>query len=308
MFSRVYNRILIDYRIEAASPLLVKSGGRNADPSLPDMEFVRTRTSLGVQLFIPGSSMKGVLRSHAERLLRAAFSTAAACDPTDRRDNCGAQVRQRRDASSADRYKMVCPACRLFGSTSVASRAQFTDLMPPQDVQTITEIRTSVGIDRLLGSAVRGALFDYEVASVGSQFRGELLLENFEMWQFGLLAAAIGDLSAGFVRLGFGSSRGLGRVVVHIDSLLIEQKCGTGTSGAIRGVGELVDDAERAQYGLQSKDHLAANLPTASMSRTWLMERCAMSSGDDIASVMNLARNVEPPRDIARRRTGDGRR
>ena len=52
----------LDFAIEPRGPLLIKSGREaGADPTLPDMNFVRTyHPTLGETVYLPGSSLKGV--------------------------------------------------------------------------------------------------------------------------------------------------------------------------------------------------------------------------------------------------------
>lgn len=262
MFQTLYNRALLKLTLTAESPLLVKSGRHGADPSLPDMEFVRTRDAKGRRtVFIPGSSFKGVVRSHAERLAKESINDRI-CDPLDLRQSCGGREAVKRASSSHEAYREHCRICRLFGSTALAGRARFLDLLPnPVEELIPTESRTGVGIDRLLGSAVSGALFEYEVAPVGSQFHGEILVENCEIQQLGLLGLVFDEISQGFVRVGYGSSRGLGRVLVRVTELVYEQR--PGNCKQLMGIGALVNQQERRARGLTENDRLPVSIEGA---------------------------------------------
>jgi CRISPR-associated protein Csm3 len=277
MFDVVYNRVRLDLTLRAVSPLLVKSGWQGADPSRPDMEFVRTRaTNGGTTVFIPGSSLKGVVRSHCERLLRSEQESLA-CDPNQRDQSCGGKFgRQASRMQPGERYREVCRACQVFGSTLVASRVQFSDLLPKEPVE--TERRTGVGIDRLLGTAAPRALFDFEIAPAGSTFSGEVLVENYEAWQLGIIAAALIDLDAGFVRLGFGTSRGLGGVRVEVTNMIIAQKRHAAEVDAFRGVGELASGNHQRDYGYGPPDRIALEpMPPpdagGGLLQTWTLDR-----------------------------------
>ncbi|OYT68262.1 MAG: hypothetical protein CFK48_12135, partial [Armatimonadetes bacterium CP1_7O] len=76
MHGRLYNQLELEIAIIPQTPLLIKSGQKaSIDPALPDMQFVRTRRRLpdgevDEVVYIPGSSLRGVVRAHAERLLR----------------------------------------------------------------------------------------------------------------------------------------------------------------------------------------------------------------------------------------------
>lgn len=71
-----YNSLHLDLRVSPVGPLLIKSGGFSTNPSLPDMQFVRTfREGSDDTLYIPGSSLKGVFRSFVEKALRTINDT-----------------------------------------------------------------------------------------------------------------------------------------------------------------------------------------------------------------------------------------
>src|SRR5438067_979243 len=86
------NEATLDLELRPSSPLLIKSGEAgevSLDPLLPDMNFVRTRRpDRGEEVYVPGSSLRGVLRSHAERLLRSVRMDLA-CNPLQFRSGDG---------------------------------------------------------------------------------------------------------------------------------------------------------------------------------------------------------------------------
>ena len=67
MLKRLLNQCTVRLRLETLEPLLVKSG--SAVVHGPDMAFVRTNRNGHFEPFLPGSSLKGVLRSHTERIV-----------------------------------------------------------------------------------------------------------------------------------------------------------------------------------------------------------------------------------------------
>jgi len=76
-----FNTLSLAYTITPKSPLLIKSGGLASDPSLPDMQFVRTFiVGKGETLYLPGTSLKGVFRGYVERVLRTKIKRGGACD------------------------------------------------------------------------------------------------------------------------------------------------------------------------------------------------------------------------------------
>jgi CRISPR/Cas system CSM-associated protein Csm3 (group 7 of RAMP superfamily) len=60
------------YTIRPNGPIMVKAGeSGGSDPTRPSMEFVRTYRNGKPQVYLPGPSLKGALRAHAERIGRS---------------------------------------------------------------------------------------------------------------------------------------------------------------------------------------------------------------------------------------------
>ena len=70
MHKKFVNHCTIDLTIIPDGPILIKSGKEGADPTKPDMEFVETYHAGGRTIYLPGSSLKGAIRAHAERIVR----------------------------------------------------------------------------------------------------------------------------------------------------------------------------------------------------------------------------------------------
>lgn len=206
--------VRLDLRYEGQGPLLVRAGGASP-PELPDMSFVRYPGEGQPYPFLPGSSIKGVLRSGVEQLLRG--TDQECCDPFKK--SCS--------KPSAERDPR-CPACLLFGSTHGAGVVAVDDAVPwpagsrpevrARKVQETLErsaMRNGVGIDRETGSAKSGVLFDFEVL-VDPVFHGTVTFRNPTAQQVGLLCAALELLNLGVLRVGAMSTRGLGQVAVSV--------------------------------------------------------------------------------------------
>ncbi len=232
MFRESLNHLSLTFRLIPKGPVLIKSGREaGADPTLVDMNFVRThRYGFDAPtVFIPGSSLKGVLRSYAERVLRTTLGEGTGpkhcCNPFDERSFCGKRLEKEED--TAARYRESCPACRIFGNTVVGGRLSAADAYPPAEVigtTNATEQRDGVAIDRIKGGALDGGLFTLEVVTRGA-FESTLQLENFELWQVGLLAIALRDLGTGVCPIGFGKTRGLGQMEVTLETLDVRYPC-----------------------------------------------------------------------------------
>jgi CRISPR-associated RAMP protein (TIGR02581 family) len=228
MFKPLYNEATLTVCIEPDGPILIKASESGADPTRPDMEFVRTVYRGGETVYLPGSSLKGVLRAHCERLARTLqpdelsqklYPYRLSCDPLDDRFSCHRQWekekekarKKKREAVKTDEiYRFSCFVCRLFGNTALASRLRVTDAYPSDVASVRTEERNGVAIDRVFGSVAVGP-FNYEVVTAGP-FTFSIQLRNFTIAQLGLLALVLRDLEMQRIGIGFAKSRGLGRV------------------------------------------------------------------------------------------------
>lgn len=237
-----YNALVLEYMITPKSPLLVKSGGLSPDPSLPDMQFVRTSIA---GLYIPGSSLKGVFRSYVEKVLKTKKGEGreGACNLFGD-DHCGKKLKD--TINSAEIYKNSCRACKIFGNTKLKSRISFTDAYPIGDVK--TETRYGVAISRLTHAVAQGP-FDMEVMVSGS-FKSKIHLENFETWQLGLLALVFQGLNEGLVRVGFGKNRGFGEVETMMENIEFSFSKSP-PRNEIWGVGMFVNEEEGERYGFE---------------------------------------------------------
>lgn len=257
MFRRFANALRIKIKIRPQGPLLIRTGGFALDPTVPDMAFVRVRRADGEETpYIPGSSLKGVVRGFVEKILRTwnhpGWRRACATFPEDP-DSCAYQIVAReatdhRPLPSHEIYRMSCGACRLFGHTRLRGRVAFTDAYPDPGEPLVLETRYGVAISRRTQAVAHGP-FEMEVAVAGS-FTGEIILENFELWQVALLARALEAMNEGMLRIGYGKTRGLGEVCVEVMEAMLD------TAGLLPdlqrwpGIAGLVDQQAINNYGL----------------------------------------------------------
>ncbi len=252
MFDTMLNHALLSFRLRPAGPVLIRRGGHGTDPSRPDLEWVRTSTNGQETVYLPGSSLKGVIRAHAERLLRG--MARRVCDPFDHHGAC-----QKTGGDGAETYSSLCAACRTFGSLSVAGRVRIGDALPvPQQFAATnrTEVRHGVALSRDKQDPVRGALFDLEAVTEGA-FQVRVLAENYETWQLGLVLQVLDDLHAGLIQIGSGKSRGFGDVTVE-DLSADLRVLGKGPKDrTLPGAGALLNTAEAERHDLDPSDHVA---------------------------------------------------
>jgi CRISPR-associated RAMP protein (TIGR02581 family) len=224
MLKALVNEARLQLDITTMGPLLVKTGYATVIGA--DMAPVQTYRNGQEEVYLPGSSLKGVFRSHIEKVINS-IQPQVACNPLlkpneqgDRqlyRDFCGSQFDDRDPPHRV--YTGSCPTCRLFGSTEYAGRLAVQDAYLPDGftgTQKLIEHRDGVAIDRFTGGAASRAKFDLETVTAGTTFTTVLHLCNFEIWQLGLLFVIIQDMEDELICIGSGRSRGLGKVKASI--------------------------------------------------------------------------------------------
>jgi CRISPR-associated RAMP protein (TIGR02581 family) len=217
MHKQLLNEARIKFRIEPNGPILIKAGETGADPTRPDMEFVRTIHPNGKPtVYLPGASLKGVIRAHCERIVRS-LDDKKACNPVDKDSACSSKLNA--SVNGVKAYNQSCLICQLFGNTALAGHLRTADAYPDDPDQVKTEQRDGVAIDRVFGSVAVGP-FQLEVATSGA-FYTEILLHNFTLAQLGLVGLVLRDLKLGRVGIGFGKSRGFGQVRASFEAMSI---------------------------------------------------------------------------------------
>lgn len=266
MLKKMLNSALIDIEIHPIDPMLIKSG--QATVGGVDMSFVRTyRFDDKEEPFIPGSSLKGMIRSYSEKICRSLRGDPVpVCLPyldlgkeqegEKRQASCGLRFKRYKEDKnetkipSPDIYRLSCPACRLFGSHNFIGRFASSDAYITEDFKAkgrpVFEIRDGVAIDRITGGTAGGAKYDLEVLTRG-EFGTIFEIRNFERWQLGLIGLVLRDMEQGLVRIGFGKSRGLGRFQAKIKNFRItyyHRKV-----SKLTGISGFYSDEESSSYG-----------------------------------------------------------
>lgn len=248
----------VTIEIEPVDPILVKSGYATlGDADMVPVMTLRNGESIH---YLPGSSLKGVLRSHFERIART-LQRGSVCLPyydPNRSDisipvveeqqsyGCGYRSRGEETDPASARYADSCAACRLFGSLKFAGRFSIGDAYPLPGCAPTPESRNGVGIDRFTGGTVKGVLFDLQ-AVVGGKFEARIRLTNFELWQLAGLNLLLADLKDEMIAVGSGRSRGMGRVRAKVASFRLAY---LHPAQSLAGIGQLATTGEREAYRL----------------------------------------------------------
>ena len=252
----------VTIEIEPVDPILVKSGYATLDEA--DMVPVRTFRDGESVYYLPGSSLKGVLRSHFERIART-LRPGSVCLPyfdpkrddilipvDEEKESFGCAYRSRnggKDAASTA-YADSCAACRLFGSLKFAGRFSIGDAYPAAGNRPPTgELRHGVGIDRFTGGAVPRVLFNLK-AVVGGRFEAHVRLTNFELWQLAGLNLLLADLRDEMIAVGSGRSRGMGRIRADVSAFRLSYLRTGQSLPSLAGMGQLATPAEQEAYAL----------------------------------------------------------
>ncbi|MBP0003559.1 MAG: CRISPR-associated protein [Cyanobacteria bacterium SBC] len=223
MHKRFVNHCTIDLSISPDGPILIKSGKEGADPTKPDMEFVEAYYQGGRSIFLPGSSLKGAIRAHTERIVRTVGKDT---HPENNSNELWANDPLNDDYSylkkaetGSEVYCLSSFTDRMFGNTSIASRVRIEDAYPVPGKPVKLEERNGVAIDRVFGSVAVGP-FNYQVCTE-AEFRTKIHLKNFTLPQLAIIGLVLRDLDEGWFGLGFAKSRGLGTVKVTLNSATV---------------------------------------------------------------------------------------
>ena len=225
---KIPNFCSIKFKLSIIDTLLVKSG----DTSLPgpeeyDARFVTTTRikedgSCEEVQFLPGSLLKGIFRSRCEKIIRTL--DVRACDPLEDSDNevmsCAKRFKDMEEKgktlSPGGIYKDSCLVCRLFGSSYMKGRIKVMEAYPSTPIQ-LKKV-DNVAIDRFTGGAIEGKKFNAQIAVSGA-FNCEVQLNNFELWQLGLLAYLFKDLYLEDLHIGYGKYKGYGKIKGTIEEI-----------------------------------------------------------------------------------------
>lgn len=217
------SRFIIQARLEAMTALRVGAGGDEAaQPASSDLPVL---VGSDDHPFIPGASLRGVVRSQIERIIRAlepeSGNGRGACNPVVEKEWCitdddmkglREQAKGRNDADrwlAGQVWDRSCRVCRVFGNTWLASRVRIADLPLGDGSDGRVERRDGVSIHREKETVQNK--YDFEAVPAGTTFDLRITLENLEPAERGLVWLGLRELMDGHILLGGFKGRGLGR-------------------------------------------------------------------------------------------------
>ncbi|MEH2085189.1 type III CRISPR-associated RAMP protein Csx7 [Nostoc sp.] len=231
MFEIFKNRLEIIGILETVTALRI-SAGRSSEPIGSDLPVIKD--ALGRPL-IPGSSLKGALRSRLESFLRGIHLDFAAnpAQETDwsitpdrmsefKEDNKNLSPQEKEQELHQFIINNTDLVSSLFGSPWLASKFQIRDLTvsePEENWFGQYQERDGVAIDRDTETASDGKLYDFQVVPAGTPFIFQAVIENAEEWELGMLMIGLHQFQTEQIPLGGGRSRGLGVVKLIIEKM-----------------------------------------------------------------------------------------
>lgn len=232
VFERLTGFIEIDLEITARSALAIRAGKTAAFEAV-DSPVIMSRG----EPIIPGSSLKGALRSTLESLLAQAGIPVCVPDAAIPKEWRGKVIRGpaereeyarsigRLPACSADQ---PCPVCQIFGTAGgqhgLAGRAMFLDawVRPPYSLIE----RQHVAIARDTRSQAGGKLMSVQAVDAGAVFQGQIRLVNPEDWMVGALLRALEGVE--FLGLGAKKTAGYGQVAIRVTAIRVRRPTSDG--------------------------------------------------------------------------------
>lgn len=246
----------LEITLETLRPLQVahgfmdyqKAGDREHLVALQASVQRRQQGGIGRQYVIPGSSIKGSVRSVLEAISRSCVPVRS----SQTRPSVPSNLNRCNDPKS------LCPACRLFGAQSYQGQLSFEDaLVPPGNLALVsvpllwTPARGGKGLPRsyLRGNTAKGRKFYYhsKIASgqdkrtavkTGATIETRVHFMNLKKGELGLLLTALG-LNPDYrfpIKVGSAKPVGMGSVQVHLIAVqFIEGGRGVRAAGRLGG-------------------------------------------------------------------------
>jgi CRISPR-associated RAMP protein (TIGR02581 family) len=230
------SRLIVTASLVGQTGLRIGGSGQSAEPAAADLPVLKDEQD---RPFIPGSSLRGAVRSHVERIVRTLEPTAGhgkgSCNPLeisgDTGDHaCVTDTQKQEWAKSTNEgtslaqnvWDSSCRVCRVFGSPWLASRVRFTDLTCINSAR--AEVRNGVAINREKETVENK--YDFETVPAGARFGLEILADNLDGPELGLLWLGVEELRRGQILVGGFKGRGLGRVALEDLRLRFVDKTG----------------------------------------------------------------------------------
>lgn len=192
--------------ISPNSPLLIQSPEEATGNTIHCLSYNKGNEKV---YYIPGSSLKGVLRSHTEKIFYHLLSVHPDSDIDKKKKDY---------QNGQDLYNDLNEVNQLFGHKDFKGRLTIDDAFFSNESIMIDK-RVNVAIDRFRGGQKDGALFEPEMIVKG-RAPVTIRLKNPTEWQLFWLMLLLRDFQEGKIRVGSKSSIGFGQL--HSDLISLE--------------------------------------------------------------------------------------
>ncbi len=192
---------IIDIHLSAKSPLLINDTqavqhrieeNKNTQNTVPDLIYTKRNN----QVIIPGSTLKGWARARSRRILLT-------------------MLMANKDAEQAEKIADDLNG-QLFGSTHKQGCINFEDAKVKIENEDVHQ-QTFNAIDRFNGGTKEGALYNVEAIWPDKQFTGSVYtVHKLQNWMKLLLLYTLKDSMEGDLVLGWGKSKGYGRLTLSL--------------------------------------------------------------------------------------------
>jgi CRISPR-associated protein Csm3 len=220
---RLLRRDSLRGTLVAESAVHVGAGGSTAAAAVADSPVARDGHD---RPYVPGSSLRGALRSAVESLLLGigGFRVCNLFAKEGEDASCAVAIQAAREVISdltEERafdiaWGASCEVCRLFGNSFLASRLRIADLpLLSTREEAPVYVRDGVGLDRDLKTAAKGILYSFEAVASGARFELRIELENAAEYELGLLLVGLDLFAQGVATVGGKGARGLGLAKVE---------------------------------------------------------------------------------------------
>lgn len=222
----ITNRLIIEGIIRLESQMHIGVGEENIEFS-PESGILMTRIGTENKIFfpyIPKSSIKGILRSEAERIAKA-FSKLE----NNPKYICKNYPEHYCKVEQNDNSIEPCVICKIFGGEDLASHIIFSDGIPTKETKNSfkTKLKPGIAINRKKQVSKDGSLFFIETLQPGAEFKFEMIINNISKetkpLEYKIVRTLFKMIKLGFLSIGGHRSTGMGKFII-IDPKIKELK------------------------------------------------------------------------------------
>lgn len=212
-----FNKFEVEYYLDAIlineTPLSIGAGKNTLGYS--DNPIVKLRME---EPYIPASSIKGVLRSEAERYVRSVYGNK------ERVCNIFSNEELEDKNNKKENYK-PCIICNIFGGPTIASIVYIENATLDNKEGKLIESIRKVSIHRVTGAQYSGRLYDLEYLVPNLRFKWGMRFFNLDLLKEGKENEIVNYLLNKFVKLGFviGGRKSIGFGRVRIESFKLHK-------------------------------------------------------------------------------------